>query len=241
MHGRSIFVPNRIIREGLVTSKKVTSMSEAAQLFYVLLLLKADDFGRFDAHPTLLRAACYPYRIDAKTDVQVSGYLKECAIAALIQLYSVDGKDFLFIFNFRQQTRQNKSKYPHPPTQCLASDNHIDEQLLSEPINKCTPLSYSSVVVGDDCRMSIIADDKSSKPSAKKPKPRVAMKPDSIEECVAFVTDKLQLPRTDGVWLWDHWMANGFAINGRKMASWKHAASNWKTQRYSPSLKGQKR
>ncbi len=108
-------MPNRIIREGIVTSKKVTSMSEAAQLFYVLLLLKVDDFACYDAHPTLLRAACYPYRIDEKTDDQILCYLDECYHAGLIQLYSVDGKDYLYAPNFKQQVRQVKRRYPEPP------------------------------------------------------------------------------------------------------------------------------
>jgi len=219
-------------------------MSESAQLFYILLLLKADDFGRFDAHPTLLRAACYPYRIDSKTDRQIEGYLAECQKAGLIQLYSVESKNFLFVFNFRQQTRQQKSKFPKPPEiNNLSNGYHDDEQLLSEPINKCTLLSDSETLVGDACRISFIADDKPSAAALpqKVKNSKFAAKPESMDECVAFVTDKLKLPRSDGLWLWDHWMASGFRINGRPMASWKHGASNWKAQRYFPSLKDQKR
>ncbi len=158
-------MPNRIIREGLISSKKVTSMSEAAQLFYVLLLLKADDFGCFDAHPTLLRAACYPYRIDEKTDDQVRGYLDECSNAGLVQVYAGDGKECLFIFNYKQQTRQTKRRYPEPPPLSTASNksngNHVakqvatqpdkqtGKQLRSEPCTIRTPLSYAEGLVED--------------------------------------------------------------------------------------------
>ncbi len=160
-------MPNIIIREGLVASRRVTGMSEPAQLFYVLLLLKIDDFGCFDAHPTLLRAACYPYRIDEKTDDQIRGYLDECAKAGVIQLYSGDGKECLYVDNFKQQTRQKHRKYPVPPkidsdipsngsrhaTQPATHNDkqasqQPDTQLSSSPCTIRTPLSYSEGLVG---------------------------------------------------------------------------------------------
>ena len=37
-----------------------------------------DDYGRTDAHPTLLRSACYPLIIDKVSEKDVKKHLTEC-------------------------------------------------------------------------------------------------------------------------------------------------------------------
>lgn len=120
-------MPTRIIREGILTSEPINSLSERAELFYRRLMSVADDHGRYFANPTLLRAACYPLKVDAVTDKQVAASLAECTSTTppLIVLYG--GDKYLQIANFRQQTR-GKSKFPDfapekpqvPPNQLLS-------------------------------------------------------------------------------------------------------------------------
>ncbi len=178
-------------------------MSEPAQLFYVLLLLKIDDFGCFDAHPTLLRAACYPYRIDEKTDDQIRGYLDECAKAGVIQLYSGDGKECLYVDNFKQQTRQKHRKYPVPPKidsgipsngshhdlqpathVATQNDKHAaqqsDTQLNSSPCTVRTPLSYSEGLVGVVVGIADESSDQKATTSQKEKKSERAPPPGGV-------------------------------------------------------------
>ena len=57
-------MPNRIIREGILTSDRVEQLDPPAEVFYRRLMSKVDDHGLYDARPSILRASLYPLRID---------------------------------------------------------------------------------------------------------------------------------------------------------------------------------
>ncbi len=95
-----------------------------AELFYRRLMSVVDDFGRFSAHPSLLRAACYPLRIDVVREADITRWLAEVQSAGLIALYAVDGKRYLEMTDFRQQVRAKESKFPAKP-KCAADAQHL--------------------------------------------------------------------------------------------------------------------
>lgn len=107
-------MPSRVIRDGILESEAINSLSWSAELFYRRLMSVVDDFGRYNAHSMLLRSRCYPLQFDKVSDEDVSGWLNECAEAALILLYSVENKPYLELTRFNQRTRQATSKFPAP-------------------------------------------------------------------------------------------------------------------------------
>lgn len=129
-------MPSRIIREGILTSERVNSLSPGAELFYRRLMSVVDDFGRFSAHPMLLRASCYPLKLDCMKEDTIKKHLAECVDAGLIVHYMVADKTYLELQDFRQQVRAKESKYPAPNGQmnskCIAgatqpqSNVHLD-------------------------------------------------------------------------------------------------------------------
>lgn len=108
-------VPNRILRDGIITSELINSLSWPAEVFYRRLHSVVDDYGRFPAHPSLLRAACYPLRLNDVSDRDVEKWLAECADKALVKVYEVEGKRYLEVARFSQRVRADKSKCPDPP------------------------------------------------------------------------------------------------------------------------------
>lgn len=114
-------MPNRILREGILTSERVAMLNWAEEVFYRRLMSVVDDFGRYHANPKLIRAACYPLLIDKVSDADVGKWLTSCVTAALVSVYPAqDGKRYLQMLDFRQQTRAEKSKFPPMPDGCLA-------------------------------------------------------------------------------------------------------------------------
>lgn len=107
-------MPSRIIREGILTSDRVNSLSPNAELFYRRLMSVVDDYGRFSANLTLLRASCYPLKLDSVKEDSIKKHLAECVGAGLIVLFTVADKTFLELQDFRQQVRAKESKYPSP-------------------------------------------------------------------------------------------------------------------------------
>lgn len=109
-------MPNRIIRDGILTSDRVNKLSANAELFYRRLMSVVDDFGRFSANLTLLRASCYPLKLDCVKEDSIKRHLAECEAAGLVVLYTVATKgEFLEMRDFKQQIRAQTSKYPKPP------------------------------------------------------------------------------------------------------------------------------
>lgn len=107
-------MPTRIIRDGILTSERVNALSERSELFYRRLMSVVDDHGRCSANLTLLRASCYPLKLDSVKEDSIKKHLAEAVDAGLIVLYTVAGKPYLQMVDFGQRV-QSKSKFPDPP------------------------------------------------------------------------------------------------------------------------------
>jgi len=122
-------MPNRILREGILTSPKLCKLGWAEEVFYRRLMSVVDDFGRYYAEPGLLRAACYPRQLNKVSDSDIGKWLRACEDAALVRVYPAqDGESYLEVSNFGQQVRAKKSRFPSPAeslrSTCLADANH---------------------------------------------------------------------------------------------------------------------
>lgn len=126
-------MPNRIVREGILTSEAVNCLNWAEEVFYRRLLSVVDDFGRYYAAPKLLRAACYPLHIDKVSDSDIGKWLSACETAALVRVYPAqDGKRYLEVARFNQQVRSKASRFPQPlsvdvsmRSTCVADAQHM--------------------------------------------------------------------------------------------------------------------
>lgn len=104
-------MPNRIVRESILTSDKVDQLDAASEVFYRRLLSKVDDYGRFDARPSILRTSLFPLRVDRVREADCSRWIAACEKAGLIALYAHDGKPYLEVLN-TSWTKRSPSKYP---------------------------------------------------------------------------------------------------------------------------------
>jgi hypothetical protein len=131
-------MPNRILREGILSSERVDKVAGelSVEVTFRRLFSVADDFGRFSAHPSLVRAAVYPLRLDQYTDAQITDHLMNSEAAGLIRLYQVHGKRYLELLDFRQKTRAKSSKYPAPDGHaggtCVADDQQMRTESETE-------------------------------------------------------------------------------------------------------------
>lgn len=116
-------MPNRIIREAILSSEKVALLGWPEEVFYRRLHSIVDDYGRYEANPQLLRSRCYPLQTDAVRVTDISRWMAACQTAGLILNYAVQGKQYLEVINFGQQQR-SASKYPSP-TAVDSACNHL--------------------------------------------------------------------------------------------------------------------
>lgn len=119
-------MPNRILREGILSSERVEPLNWAEEVFYRRLMSVVDDFGRYYARPALLRAACYPLLLTKVSDSDIEKWLTACVNAALVRVYPAqDGKRYLVLLDFKQQVRATASKFPQPPDACVADAQQV--------------------------------------------------------------------------------------------------------------------
>lgn len=101
------------MREGILTSEPVNSLTWPAEVFYRRLLSVVDDFGRYYAKAALIRAHCYPLKLEVVSDSDIGKWLTECVNAALVRVYPAsDGKRYLEVLKFDQRARAKDSKFP---------------------------------------------------------------------------------------------------------------------------------
>jgi hypothetical protein len=119
-------VPNRILREGILTSPRMARLGWAEEVMYRRLMSVVDDFGRYWADHGLLRAACYPRQLNKVSDSDVGKWLTVLVEAALVRVYPAqDGQRYLELIDFRQQVRAKDSKFPAPAGECAASATQV--------------------------------------------------------------------------------------------------------------------
>lgn len=107
-------MPNRLVRDGILTSRRVDALTDAEEVFYRRLMSVVDDFGRFFASADLIISACYPLRVKRVSAKMIESRLQALESNRLITRYQASGEPYLELIDFRQQVRTVKSKYPDP-------------------------------------------------------------------------------------------------------------------------------
>ena len=138
-------MPNRIIKESICTSCENDSLTPEQEVFFYRLIVNCDDYGRMDARLPVLRAKCYPLRVDKVKDKDVRGWLEALSEQKLIFLYSVEGKPYLQMvtWNKHQQIRAQKSKYPDPCEGVISSDINGNQEQSNVPVIQSNPIQSS--------------------------------------------------------------------------------------------------
>ena len=149
-------MPNRILKESVCTSPNVDALSLEAEVFFYRLMVQCDDYGRMDARPAILRARCFPLRLDSVTDAVIGRQLQELINAGLIVYYQVDGMPYLQFATWEkhQQVRAKHSKFP--PMQ--SSDINCDQVISNVPVIQSNPIRIQSESESN-LDHDVIADD----------------------------------------------------------------------------------
>jgi hypothetical protein len=110
-------MPNRIIREACRTSLSLSKLSHGAERMFWRLLTCADDFGRVQADPELIQAACFPRQLLSVHVADVRAYREELIVHNMLVLYTHSGNEYAYFKNWDKwnKKRSKYAKYPAPP------------------------------------------------------------------------------------------------------------------------------
>lgn len=129
-------MPNRIIKESIKTSRDINRLSWFEEVFFYRLIVSADDYGRYDGDPLVLKNTLFPTKDNIPVrDIEEA--LLTLGETGLVDRYKVaDGRMVLQILGWtRHQTvRAKKSKYPPP------DDKNVDKPVEKSIDSNCTQM-----------------------------------------------------------------------------------------------------
>jgi hypothetical protein len=111
-------MPTRYLKPGVRDSESIEALSANAEILYYRLIVTVDDFGRYDARPSMVKAACFPIR-ESMTASKVDALLKELSEHGLIVVYQVEGKPYIQLCKWDNVPRAKESKYPTLESECM--------------------------------------------------------------------------------------------------------------------------
>lgn len=199
-------MPNRLLKESICTSESVNQLNFFQEVFFYRLIVVADDFGRMDARPAILKARLFALK-DRVTLKDINGALTKLAELGMIKLYEVDGKPYLYFPTWldHQKPRANKSKYPAPDDPASTCIQIAD--ICSTDVNSLQQNALDTRYSIYDTRYT-----RESKPT--------------LDEIEAYVAEKgLTINAKD---FFDFYDANDWKDSkGNKVKSWKQKALTW--------------
>lgn len=130
-------MPNRVIKESAFTSDKISELSDFEFRLWVGLITQADDIGRGDARPAIIKGRIFALR-DRTTLKDIDAALQKLAAVGCVSLYVVGGKPY---FQFpkwadHQRVRNAQPKFPGPEE---ADDPTASPQLAATRRNSPPP------------------------------------------------------------------------------------------------------
>ena len=113
-------MPNRIIKESITTSEKLASLSDFEFRLWIGLITQADDAGRGDARPAVIKGRVFPFR-ERLTVKDIGSSLRALADKGCVTLYEIGGRPYFYFPNWskHQRVRDCKPRYPEPTDDSL--------------------------------------------------------------------------------------------------------------------------
>ncbi len=233
-------MPNRVLRPWL-DSEAMNSLSESAEVFYVRLIMAADDYGCYHGSPQLLKSYLYPLKDKRVADI--SRLIAECVKAGVLAEYEVSGKRYLKIIKFRQFVRQKgKRKFPLPPPEILALDdedatpprracsadamqaqcNGTADELKTDRKRNADAAQTQSTCVPNTETICDIREERTSKKESR-------FAPPSIEEVRQYCLERKN--GIDANAFVSYYESKGWMIGKNRMKDWKAAVRTWESRR----------
>lgn len=107
-------MPDRIVREGILASRRFAGLKLHLQNFFWRLILAADDYGTFPADPALIRSRCYPLEGGRAREADLQRWLEELEQAGLVRFHWHHDDRYLTLEKFGQAERLKhpRARYP---------------------------------------------------------------------------------------------------------------------------------
>lgn len=202
-------MPNRIIKESVCTSEKLSQLSDFEFRLWIGLLTCADDAGRGDARPAILKGRVFPLR-ERVAIKDIENALSQLAARGCIALYEVCGRPYFWFptWKVHQRIRNCKPKYPEPPADGCGG--------LRQSAADCGELPPESNPIR-------IQSESESESNVSVSHSRFA--PPTIDEVKAYCQERRN--SVDPQRFVDFYASKGWMVGKSKMKDWQACVRTW--------------
>lgn len=209
-------MPNRVIKETICTSDKLSGLTDFEFRLWVGLLVSADDAGRGDARPAIIRGRVFPLR-ERVTIKDVDAALHGLAASGCVSLYKVGGKPYYWFPTWAEHQRLDraKPKYPSPED---ADDCSVETSSAAD----CGELPQ----IAADCGLNPNTNTKENTNTNTKERVRAArFTPPTIEEVQSFISENGY--SVDAERFVSYYESNGWRVGKNPMKDWQATVRTW--------------
>lgn len=139
---------NRIIKESICESEKLAKLTDFEFRLWVGLIISADDMGRGDARPAIIKGKVFPLR-ERVTIKDIDDALHRLAAKRCVSLYKVGGKPYYWFPSWteHQRVREVKPRFPAPEE--AEGQNDGENSSLRQSAAICGNLPQSAANCGE--------------------------------------------------------------------------------------------
>ena len=205
-------MPNRIIKDSICTSDTVAEMTDFEFRLWVGLITQADDAGRGDARPAIIKGRVFPLR-ERVTVADIDKALHGLAAKGCVSLYTVGGKPYFWFptWELHQRVRDVKPKYPSPEEADIPGQSAAD----------CGELRQSAA----GCGLNPIQSEYNPNPNPEGKRARARFTPPTEAEVRAYCAEKGL--KVDAARFIAYYASNGWMVGKNKMKDWGAALRSW--------------
>lgn len=206
-------MPNRVIKESICTSDRLNELTDFQFRLWVGLLVTADDAGRGDARPAIIRGRVFPLR-ERLALKEIEDGLRALAANGCVSYYKVDGKPYYWFptWTAHQRLDRAKPKYPAPedadPPESAADCGNLPQIAADRGLNTNTKenTNTNTKEKGNNARGTRFT-------------------PPDIDSVSEFIKENGY--SVDPQRFVDYYTANGWKVGKNPMKDWKAAVRGW--------------
>ena len=208
-------MPNRIIKESVFTSDRISQLTDFEFRLWVGLITQADDAGRGDARPAILKGRVFALR-ERTTVKDIENALLALAAAGCVSLYKVSGKPYFQFPNWsaHQRIRDCKPKYPGIEER----DDDAVCDILPQSAANCGGLPPKSNPIQSNPNPNPNTRGASAPARARFARP-------TVEEVAAYCREGGY--GIDAQHFCDYYDGNGWKVGKNPMQDWKATVRSW--------------
>lgn len=212
----------RMISPEIWASSSFAELTDFAKIVFIGLISNADDEGKGESDPALLKSTLFP-RDEKKRAADVKSALSEIARSTSTLFYSVEGKNYYVLTKwkvYQKLDRPTPSKIPDPPQDQNVGErgSYTQNQQLDEgSTNTRRGLDESSTLIEKNMNKNRIEERDA----------RARVRIPTLEEITDYCEKRGR--KVDPQRFFDYYSANGWMIGKYRMRDWQAAVRRWET------------